>query len=70
MATDWDGYTSKDFSLIIYDKNEIDQQNTDEALRVDTELDLKSLKSDEGSPSGLATLDSNGPWQGLRQSGG
>ena len=52
--------TPKDYSLIIYNKTEVDTKFTEEAIRVDTELATKSLKADEGSPSGIATLDPNG----------
>ena len=52
--------TPKDYSVILYNKTEIDGINSTESTRVDTELALKSLKSDEGSPSGIATLDSDG----------
>lgn len=46
-----------DLSTLSYNKTEIDAQNSAEASRVDGELALKSDKSDEGSPSGIATLD-------------
>lgn len=52
--------TAKDFSLIIYDKTEIDNYNISEKDRVNTVLSLKSDKVDEGSPSGIATLDQTG----------
>lgn len=59
MALDLNA-TPKDYRLIIYNKDEIDLYNTTEQARVNSELDLKSLKSDEGAPSGIATLDATG----------
>ena len=47
-------------STLVYYKTESDAIEAAETLRVDTALDLKSSKSDEGSPSGVATLDASG----------
>ena len=47
-------------STLTYTKPEIDQKLDDEATRVDNLLDDKSDKSTEGSPGGLATLNSTG----------
>ena len=52
--------TPKDYSLIIYSKTEIDAMEALETTRVDTELNSKSDKQDQGSPSGIATLDPAG----------
>lgn len=55
-----DTATPKDYSTVIYSKTEIDAMELAETTRVDAQLDLKSLKADEGSPSGIATLDATG----------
>ena len=52
--------TTKDYSLVIYNKTQIDTTLLAETTRVNGELALKSLKADEGSPSGIATLDATG----------
>jgi len=45
---------------LTYYKNEIDQQNTTESLRVDTELSKKIDVLDKGTPGGVATLNGAG----------
>jgi len=52
--------TPKNFTLIIYDKTEIDVLNQTEQDRVNTELDKKVNTQMIGSPVGLGTLDVNG----------
>lgn len=49
-----------DYNSIIYSKAEIDSINTIETTRVDTELASKVGTVELGSPSGVATLDTNG----------
>lgn len=55
--------TAKDYTLIIYNKNEINAQNSAESSRINSELDGKSDKAEEGSPSGIATLAPDGKHQ-------
>ncbi len=45
---------------LVYYQIESDEIATIERTRVDAELAKKTVKSDEGSPGGIATLDSNG----------
>jgi len=52
--------TTKDFSLVIYTKTEIDTLLTDISNSIALGLSSKSDSSAEGSPSGIATLNSNG----------
>ncbi len=55
-----DSATPKDYAIIIYNKTEILEMNAFEKTRVDTELAKCSQQADEGSPMGVATLDTNG----------
>lgn len=52
--------TPKDYTLIIYSKAEIDAMSTANSSAVNAALATKSNKYDEGSPSGIATLDPQG----------
>jgi hypothetical protein len=55
-----DDATPKDFTLVLYTKTEINDINTAEKDRVNTELDKKVDKQSVGSPAGLGTLDEHG----------
>lgn len=45
---------------LTYSRTEINEINSTETIRVNTELDTKTNNASIGSPSGVATLDSGG----------
>jgi len=55
-----DSATPKDYSILLYNKTEIDTINSTEQNRVNTALESKVSLLDVGNPNGLATLGEGG----------